>query len=90
MAQVLSIAKDRQLDPLTCPHCGAGKDGITLGLFWDSRERSWRCLICSHRTFERRKRSQAEILEDMMWDRVLAAFDQEEEANRLQDEEEEF
>lgn len=40
------------LRSLVCPHCGAGRDGCTVGLVWDSIEENWRCLICGHREIQ--------------------------------------
>jgi hypothetical protein len=34
-----------------CPHCRSGKDGMTLGLFWEPGERCWCCVICGYRAF---------------------------------------
>lgn len=39
-------------NPLACPHCGAGEDENTIGLFWDFNEHCWHCVICGHRTYE--------------------------------------
>jgi len=63
-----------------CPHCGAGKDGVTLGLFWDFDEHCWRCIMCGYRGYERvlRVKSKAEIVAERIWDEVLEALDREE------------
>jgi transposase-like protein len=61
--------------PLACPHCGSGRDLKVVGLFWDIDEKSWRCLTCGHRTFERRYKTQAQLQEDAVWDAVLASFE---------------
>ena len=57
----------------TCPHCGAGADGITLGLYWDFDEHCWRCVICGYRGYEDvlRPKSKAEIAAERVWDDVL-------------------
>lgn len=64
---------------LTCPHCGAGEDEKTVGLFWDSDERCWRCVICGYREYEHalRQQTQAEIVAESLWDRLLDALDEE-------------
>lgn len=90
MSLVGTMNGTEKLDPLTCPHCNTGIDGMALGLFWDPYEKSWRCITCGHRTFERRKKHHAELLEDMLWDRVLATFEQEEKQNHPGDEGEDF
>lgn len=70
----------QKMDPLVCPHCGSGQDGTILGLFWEEYEKAWRCIVCGHRTFERRKKSPAELVEDKIWDRILDILDSEEES----------
>ncbi len=85
MAENGSVIEKSSL--LTCPHCRAGEDGSILGLFWDTSENSWRCLTCGHRSFEQKKRSYAELLDEMLWDQVLASFEQEKEQEHPWDEE---
>jgi DNA-directed RNA polymerase subunit RPC12/RpoP len=67
-------------DLLACPHCGAGTDGIVLGLFWDSREEAWRCVLCGHRSFEQKKLTAAQLQEETLWDKILTTYEVEEEA----------
>lgn len=64
---------------LACPHCGAGEDGVTLGLYWDYDERCWRCIICGYRGYEPvlRPKSKAEIVAERVWDEILDALDNE-------------
>jgi rubredoxin len=64
---------------LTCPHCAAGGDGITLGLFWDCYDQCWRCLMCGYRKYKHpeRPKTKAEIVAERIWDQVLDALDQE-------------
>ncbi|HXN07884.1 MAG TPA: hypothetical protein VN944_12575 [Nitrospiria bacterium] len=61
-----------------CPHCHAGIDGAGLGLFWDFDETAWRCIFCGHRSFEQKKKTEAELLEETLWDQILATLDTEE------------
>jgi hypothetical protein len=65
-----------RLKPVTlfCPHCFAGIDGVVLGLIWDSNEDAWRCIHCGHRTFEQKPKTNVELLEEALWDRVLASI----------------
>jgi|GEM_PF-2603192 len=65
---------------LTCPHCGAGVDGVTLGLHWDFDEHCWRCIMCGYRGYEHvlRTRSRAEVVAERRWDEVLDELDREE------------
>jgi len=65
---------------LACPHCGAGTDKMVLGLFWDSREEAWRCVLCGHRSFERMRQTDAQLQEETLWDKILAVYDREEES----------
>ena len=65
-------------DLLACPHCGAGMDGVVLGLFWDSCEEAWRCVLCGHRSFERKAQTYAQLYEEALWDKILAVYDEEE------------
>ena len=58
-----------------CPHCHAGMDGTGLGLFWDFDEIAWRCIFCGHRSFENKRKTEAEMLEEALWDQILIAFD---------------
>ncbi len=67
-------------DLLACPHCGAGTDGIVLGLFWDSREEAWRCVLCGHRSFEQKRQTAAQLQEETLWDKILATYEREEES----------
>ncbi len=62
---------------LACPHCRAGDDGQTLGLFWDETEGAWRCMLCGHRTFDRRRMSCAEMMGERLWDRIIDLLDRE-------------
>jgi DNA-directed RNA polymerase subunit RPC12/RpoP len=66
---------------LACPHCGAGMDGVVLGLFWDSREDAWRCVLCGHRSFEQKRQTDAQLQEDRLWDKILAIYDRAEESS---------
>jgi len=65
--------------PNECPHCGAGADGVTVGLFWDFGDHCWRCVTCGFRVYEHaaRPRTQAEIVAEKLWDEVLYALDSE-------------
>ena len=54
-------------------------DGNTLGLFWEAYEDAWRCATCGHRSFRKRKKSPAELHDDILWDQVLETFEQEQE-----------
>lgn len=65
------------IQALACPHCRAGEDGETLGLLWDSGEGAWRCLLCGHRTFDRRHMTYAEYIDDQLWDRIIDLLDEE-------------
>jgi len=38
--------------PPPCPHCGAGGDGVTVGLYWDYDEHFWQCIICGYRGYD--------------------------------------
>jgi len=40
------------VSPLICPHCKTSADGNVISLFWEYRERSWRCIICGYRGYE--------------------------------------
>jgi rubredoxin len=62
---------------LTCPHCGAGADGVTLGLHWDFDEHCWRCIMCGYRGYEHvlRPRSKAEVVAERIWDEILDELD---------------
>ena len=65
---------------LACPHCHAGADGVTLGLYWAFNEHCWRCVICGYREFERARRpsTRTEIIAEKLWDEVLVALEKEE------------
>jgi hypothetical protein len=75
---------------LACPHCGAGHAEATLGLFWDIGEEAWRCIFCGYRSFERKHRTFAQIMEDRLWDKVLGALEEEPEGLSEEAEEEVF
>lgn len=64
---------------LACPHCGTGGDEKTVGLYWDSDERCWRCVICGYRGYEHaiKPRAKAEIVAERLWDEILDALDEE-------------
>lgn len=66
---------------LACPHCGAGGDEKTVGLYWDSSGRCWRCIACGYRGYEHtiRPRTKAEIVAERLWDETLDALDEENE-----------
>ena len=68
---------------LPCPHCRAGADGKDLGLFWDFYEDAWRCIFCGYRSFEQIKQTSTRVLEDIIWDNVLATIEEEEKKERL-------
>jgi hypothetical protein len=59
---------------LPCPHCQAGRDQGKLGLIWDCSEEAWRCLLCGHRSFLQKKRSETEIAEERLWDQILTSL----------------
>jgi hypothetical protein len=63
-----------------CPHCGAGADGATIGIYWSYDERCWRCIICGYRGYENvlRPKRRADIVAERIWDEILDALDQEE------------
>ena len=63
---------------LDCPHCHAGNNGLTVGLYWDINEEAWRCFECGHRIYEKKIKTQAQLLEDLKWERVFATFENEE------------
>jgi len=71
----LSGCQRQKNGQLICPHCRAGEDEISLGLFWDLSEKAWRCIACGHRSYERRPKTQAQLLEDLVWDRVLESLE---------------
>ncbi len=66
-------------DPSPCPHCGAGADGVTVGLYWDLDDHCWRCIICGYRGYEPilRQKSKAEIVKERIWDEILDTLDKE-------------
>lgn len=66
--------------PNECPHCGAGADGVTVGLFWDFGDHCWRCVTCGFRVYGHalQPRTQAEIVAERIWDDLLDALDREE------------
>ena len=72
------VSEINQPDVLACPHCGTGRDGVALGLFWDSYEVAWKCVICGHRSFEHKKRTDSQLREERVWDKLLEAYDREE------------
>jgi hypothetical protein len=61
---------------LACPHCRAGFEHTVVGLFWDRDEASWRCLLCGHRTYDRPRRSDAEITTDRLWEQLFPSVDE--------------
>lgn len=68
-------------NPLACPHCGAGEDENTVGLFWDFNEHCWHCVICGHRVYEQtlQPKSQIGVVAETIWDdwdEVLDAIDE--------------
>ena len=65
---------------LACPHCRAGEDGVTVGLYWDFDAHCWRCFTCGYRGYEQvlRQRNKAEIVAERIWDEILDALDKEE------------
>ncbi len=71
---------------LACPHCRAGSDQTVVGLFWDWDEDSWRCLLCGHRTFPKRRLSEAQIQEDMVWEAIFAPEEDGGQPRALEDE----
>lgn len=58
-----------------CPHCGAGADGATIGLFWDSIDHCWWCVTCGYRGYEHaaRPRTEAETFTERLWDDIRDA-----------------
>jgi len=58
---------------LGCPHCGAGVDGATVGLYWDFDDRCWQRIMCGCRVYEQvlRLRSEAEIAAERVWDEIF-------------------
>lgn len=62
--------------PLACPHCRAGFEHTVVGLFWDCDELSWRCLLCGHRSYDRPRRSDAEITTDHLWEQLFPSVDE--------------
>jgi rubredoxin len=70
----------RNRQALVCPHCGAGADGVTLGLFWDLHDHCWRCIMCGYREYKHteRPRTKAEIVAERIWDEILDTLEREE------------
>ena len=64
---------------LACPHCHAGADGATVGLYWDFDDYCWQCIICGYREYERiaHRRSKAENAAERIWDECFDALDKE-------------
>ncbi len=62
-----------------CPHCGAGRNEKSVGLYWESDDRCWRCVVCGYRGYEHaiKPRTKAEIVAESLWDQVLDALDKE-------------
>lgn len=80
------IKKGKETDhALVCPHCGAGGDEKTVGLYWESDERCWRCVICGYRGYEHtiRSRTKTETVAESLWDQVLDALDEENKTTAL-------
>lgn len=71
--------------PLTCPHCGTGENEKTVGLYWESDERCWRCVTCGYRRYEHtiRPRTKAEIVAESIWDQVMEALDRDNEKTHV-------
>jgi hypothetical protein len=68
-----------------CLHCGAGGDEKTVGLYWDTDEHCWRCVICGYRGYEHtiRPRTKAEIIAERLWDEIVDTLDEEKEKAAL-------
>ena len=64
---------------LACPHCRAGMDEMTVGLFWDFQDHCWQCVICGYRVYEQvlRLRSAAEMVAERVWDEICDELDDE-------------
>ena len=62
-----------------CPHCKAGADGVTVGLYWDFDAHCWRCFICGYRGYEEivRPKTKAEIVAERIWDETFDDLDDE-------------
>src|SRR5437016_1111255 len=62
---------------LACPHCRAGADGVTLGLYWGFDDHCWQCIICGYREYEQtsRQMSEAERVANRIWDECFDASD---------------
>ncbi|MCC6545365.1 MAG: hypothetical protein IT392_12860 [Nitrospirae bacterium] len=62
---------------LTCPHCGAGADGNTVGLYWDFQEYCWKCVICGYREYEHASRSKSmkELEQELLLDQIMDSLD---------------
>jgi hypothetical protein len=84
-----TIDESNRSSSLSCPHCNAGMDGVGLGLIWDFGEDAWRCILCGHRTFQKKQKTKAEILEETLWDRILASISLEEDSENTRDANEE-
>ena len=58
---------------LACPHCRAGLDGVTVGLYWDFYDHCWQCIICGYRAYEQvlRLRSEVQIVAESVWDEIF-------------------
>ncbi|MBI1823685.1 MAG: hypothetical protein HY200_10995 [Nitrospirae bacterium] len=74
---------------IPCPHCQAGRDRDALGLIWDLAEEAWRCLLCGHRSFLQKEKSDEEKAEEKMWDRILSSMAPEESSDHSGDDIEE-
>ena len=89
MATRETIDESKGSITLSCPHCNAGNDGVGLGLIWDFNEDAWRCILCGHRSFQQKQKTKAEILEEYLWDRILASIPPEEDLENPRDAKEE-
>jgi hypothetical protein len=63
---------------LACPHCRAGADGMTVGLYWDFDDGCWQCIICGYREYERLPHGVRPNAAERIWDDCFDALDKEE------------
>jgi hypothetical protein len=79
MRRTISDKRKKNGHALACPHCRAGVDGVTAGLYWGFQDHCWQCIICGYRAYEQvlRLRNEAEIAAEKIWDEIFDDLDDE-------------
>ena len=83
MRRMINNTREENGQTMHCPHCGAGADGATVGVYWSSKDLCWKCVICGYRKYRLQQRKKTEVRNEKIWDEIFDAIDEEESSQTI-------